>query len=342
MKGSARVLKFLLSVDAGSALVRNSVGQTPLHLSVENGHLPTVVLLTETVSQCAKIKNDNGNLPLHNALELGNSLDDMAQIVVCLMTAFKAALYVTNNEGQYPIHIAASSGFQAGIRTILALDYNLIHIRDEAEKLSALDIAIDSLNLEVDEENFLSSSTRREAMFSQKPYIQCIEILLSSTLYKRFVPCPHLSEEVTPFLPLHGAIASHPKEFTWKTIRFLYGCDSKNQLNGLGRNAAHILCSIATLGDGIGSIILDDLDSGLFQQADSFGFLPIHLCSMNPEVPYNFFRKVGSKNEDGLNTPVPYRMENKYSMLTALQIAATSNCCLDVMSYLVRRSTNNK
>lgn len=331
-----RALQVLIDQDIGSALVRNTQGNTALHCAVGKGQLAAVVTLTSKLPACAQIQCENGCLPIHDAVSVGASQPDTPQIITCLLNAFKSAIYVSNDEGLLPLHLAAAGGFEAGIRTLLASELDIISIRDDMENLLPLDIAVQVLqeHMDTDGSDSDNSGEGRNTQKHRQSLIACVEILLSSMFYKRFVSSPRTSNIKSPFMPLHSVISAEPSNQTWKVIFSLYGKVHENDLDRLGRNIAHCLCSQPV--HNVALYILQDIPEHLFGQVDNFGFLPLHLCLQNNQVPFDFVAKLVDRHRGSLSFEVLPIVKNKYAHFSPAQIAAVSECGLDVILFLLQ------
>jgi ankyrin repeat protein len=343
--GNNSSAKLLLQLDSDCAIIRNNEGHVPLHIAVNQGHLAIVSTLCDTVPACARKQCENGNLPLHDAVSIASKHPDTPQIIQALLHAFKNAVFVTNDEGLLPIHLSSSSGFVGGLRTLLASEFTTIFKKDKLEGMLPIDVAAHQLQeylnedeldlqndeLDVDDQDDLTSDKDKSNIIS------CIEILLSSMSYNRLVPDPRAyGKEGKPFLPLHSVIDANPQLQTWKTLFAFYEEEHAADVDPLGRNAAHRICSrpIEAIENDIH--ILHNLNMDLFVSHDDFGFVPLHLALQNRDAPYDFVKAVSARHTSSLSQEVLPVTNNIYGNFLPVQIAAASGCHLDVLLFLIK------
>jgi hypothetical protein len=268
---------------------------------------------------------------------------DTPQIMTALIHAFKNAVFVTNDEGLLPIHLAASSAFEIGIRTLLSSEFRTIYLRDKLEDMLPLDIAVQKLaeiiseepsNEESDESDDATADIERNPIKAN--YIACIEILLSSMLYDRLIVQPRGNSE-KPFLPLHSVIGAQPLIETWNTIFEVYGEEHHEDIDPIGcRNIAHKICSRPIKDIDNDLSILNSLETTLFLNDDKYGFIPLHLALQNRDAPFQFIRNLGFKDRISLSQPVKPILGNIYANFSPVQIAAASDCDLGIIYFLMR------
>jgi len=334
--GNDATVKVILHMDADCALIRNNGGHTPLHLAVQNGHLAPAMSLTTRAPRCAQIQCEEGFLPLHDAVSEGAHHPDTPQIITILLNGFKSAVFVVTDEGFLPIHFAASSGFSAALRTLLSAEFRTIFIRDKLENLLPLDISVHELS-ETTEEAYEQASQDGELNKRRDQIVSCIEILLSSMLYNRLISSPRdIGNGDYPFLPLHGAIHACPLLKTWRALFPFYREEHSLDIDELGRNIAHKICSREIHNTQTDVSILQDLGLDLFLQRDHFGFIPLHLSLQNRNVPIEFVKAVAECNKSSLCQDVRPIHTNKYSRFLPLLIASNSQCDLDILFFLLK------
>ena len=343
--GNNSSAKLLLQLDSDCALIRNNEGHVPLHIAVNQGHLAIVSTLCDTVPACARKQCENGNLPLHDGVSIGSKHPDTPQIIQALLHAFKHAVFVTNDEGLLPIHLSSSSGFVGGLRTLLASEFTTIFEKDKLEGMLPIDLAAHQLqeyvnedeadlqNDELDDDDDQYDSTSDK---DKSNIICCIEILLSSMSYNRLVPDPReYGKEGKPFLPLHSVIDANPQLQTWKTLFTFYEEEHAADVDPLGRNAAHRICSRPIQAIENDTHILQTLNMDLFVSQDDFGFVPLHLALQNRDAPYDFVKAVSARHTSSLSQEVLPVTNNIYGNFLPVQIAAASGCRLDVLLFLI-------
>lgn len=120
--GNSRALSILLEVGECLKLVNetNNFGGTPLHLASYHGHLRCVEIL---LSHGAMIhKCHTGKTPFMNACSQGH-----AEVARALFTAHPFQLKWTDDAGQSPLHLAASSGDPQTVTLLLDLGVPVTH-----------------------------------------------------------------------------------------------------------------------------------------------------------------------------------------------------------------------
>lgn len=93
----------------------NSEGETPLHLAIQKGHLPTLTLLLEHPSIDVNLLNLKGISPLHLAVEK-NSLP-----IVKLLLDKKADLKLVDLKGRTALDVAKEKNLQEIIQLLQTL-----------------------------------------------------------------------------------------------------------------------------------------------------------------------------------------------------------------------------
>jgi hypothetical protein len=165
----------------------------------------------------------------------------------------------------------------------------------------------------------------------------CIEILLSSMTYKRLISSPRDNiNGDKPFLPLHSAIDARPQLQTWKTLLAIYEDDHMEDLDPLGRNIAHRICSRPIEKIDTDLDIILDLDPNLFSRYDHFGFIPLHLAVLNKDANIEIIKEVAGRYTSSFSREVLPVYSNIYAKFLPVQIAAASGCCLEVIYLLMR------
>jgi len=332
--GNDAATRRILDADPDCALVRNAEGYVPLHFAVHDGHLATAITLSTRVPDCARIQCENGCLPLHDAVSMGARHPDTPQIVTALQHAFKDAVFVTNDEGLLPIHLAASSGFEVGLRTLLSAEFSTIFVRDKLEQMLPVDVAVHEL-AEIEGEEAAELDEAQDVSSDRNRIISCVEILLSSMFYNRLVAYPReFGSGDKPFLPLHSAVdACHQ---TWKTLFSLYGEEHGLDVDPLGRNVAHRICSRPIENVNTDLSILGNLDNSLFIQSDDYGFIPLHLSLQNKNAPFQFVMAVAGRHKSSLSLEVQPVRGNIYAHFLPVQIASAAGCDLNIILFIMK------
>lgn len=239
-----------------------------------------------------------------------------------MLQKFSQGIHITNDEGLLPIHLAAMSGFNSGIRTILSLDFKSIAKRESTELMLPLDFAIQSFQ-EEDSSN-----------------LDTIELLLSSAVYGRVIPRPRKAGEKYPFLPLHGAAMLRPSNQSWRELLTIYNGHIMDR-DLKGRSVAHILCIPCESEEVDVSIDIEMLglvDRQTLKICDHDGFLPLHRALANPEVSVALVKKVLSLHNGAISHAVgPHNL--LHCGMLPLQIAALYKCNNDVIFELAKRTT---
>jgi len=348
--GSFMALETILNADKDSALIRNSEGHVPLHIAVESGNFAAVTSICNKSPTSAQVQCEEGCLALHEAVSSGADKQDAPQITAMILSAFPEAVHVMTDEGLLPIHLAAMSGFSAGLRTIFAYNHETVYSRESTEMMLPLDFAVDGLNSKKGDapDAYLLSVAHQQPSSSQqetdlKNFESCIEMLLASCLYNRPVLSPRDESSGISFLPLHGALAAHPLQRTWKCLISLYGKDHITDIDEFGRNIAHYLCSKMTEDDEHSFSMLKEIqaESDLFAQADECGFLPLHLCLLNKKSPsFELVKAVVGCYPSAVTVEVQgksFEVQGKsYRGFLPFQVAATSGCDENVITYLLQ------
>ena len=87
-------------------LRKGKQGKTPLHLACENGHYRTAKdIIGFCSSVCLWYMDDNGNFPLHAAATNGS-----LRIIRCIVEKEQSLLWAVNKYGHTPLHCAAAEG----------------------------------------------------------------------------------------------------------------------------------------------------------------------------------------------------------------------------------------
>lgn len=266
---------------------------------------------------------------------------DAPQISAILLNAFEGAVYVTNDEGLLPIHIASMYGFTAGIRTLLSAKFETIDFRENIENMLPLDFAVDgfkeensSLKMDEDEEDHVSQKSNHDSNTDHKA---SIELILASTLYDRVISVPRQAGDGYPFLPLHGAAKARPTVDSWNTLLSLYS-ENAIDTDQNGCTVTHLICSHekdeSDFEKDLG--MLANVDQGTFLMFDNDGFQPLHRALTNSDVPLAFIKAVIDRENSAL-TQVS-RSNNKSSLenLLPVQVAAAYDCELGIIFELLK------
>eukprot|EP00586_Coscinodiscus_wailesii_P022647 CAMPEP_0172520108 /NCGR_PEP_ID=MMETSP1066-20121228/291812_1 /TAXON_ID=671091 /ORGANISM="Coscinodiscus wailesii, Strain CCMP2513" /LENGTH=205 /DNA_ID=CAMNT_0013302811 /DNA_START=18 /DNA_END=636 /DNA_ORIENTATION=- len=94
------VLQFDRNDDSRLRL-RNGIGDTPLHIAIENALDTVISTLLKVVPQTASMSNDNGDTPLHCAIHCGSSLTSIR----LLLEEHPRAVVQKDEEGVTPFQI---------------------------------------------------------------------------------------------------------------------------------------------------------------------------------------------------------------------------------------------
>ena len=115
-------------------------------------------------------------------LYLNQSISDAPQIAAALVNAFPSAIKITNDEGLLPLHLAAMSGFSAGIRTIFAYGFNTIYARENTEEMLPIDFAVYGYKTSFEEAHQNCYEEEKNVTHTEKEmeYRRCIDIFLMS------------------------------------------------------------------------------------------------------------------------------------------------------------------
>jgi hypothetical protein len=282
---------------------------------------------------------------LHEAVSISAHHQDAPQITAVLLAAFPKAACIATDEGLLPVHLAAMSGFCAGLRTIMAYDFDTIYSKELTELMLPLDFAVDGLRSEYgesyDSENILSVVQQQnipEKMSStnlKSNFPSCIEILLMSSLNKSPVLAPR--DEI--FLPLHGTVVSCPLLRTWKTLFDIYGQEHQADLDVNGQNPLHYFCARA-FDDELDITLLKDVFMRWpewFEQQDKNGLLPLHLALLDSRRPFHLIDSIlGCKPSTISIMVAPWSKRLLLRGLLPFQLAAISDYSIDVIYILLR------
>ncbi|HQU09705.1 MAG TPA: ankyrin repeat domain-containing protein, partial [Opitutales bacterium] len=121
------------SIDINELLEYDYTGRqmTALHLAIINGYDNIVETLLHNGAS-PNIKNSEGETPLHMAIRL-----DKMDVVEKLMQAENIDLKIQNNEGNTPLHIAIITGKEALARSLARADTEASLIRNNAGQIAA-------------------------------------------------------------------------------------------------------------------------------------------------------------------------------------------------------------
>ena len=84
---------------------RNRSGKTPIHIACEAGNLDIVELLLSNPNCDINVKDSNGDTPLHIACEKGHS-----NIVELLLSSPNCDINIEDSDGGTPLHVACANG----------------------------------------------------------------------------------------------------------------------------------------------------------------------------------------------------------------------------------------
>ena len=285
---------------------------------------------------------EEGNLPLHEAVSLGADLPDAPQIAAALISVFPAAIKITNDEGLLPLHLAAMSGFSAGIRTIFAFSFSTVYARENTEEMLPLDFAIDGYrSLDEDGQASLGTSSsghRNDADMSLEKRMEfrnCIDIFLMSALYDR--PVFTADHSHMAFLPIHGAAASQPCSQSWKQLISMYGEEHVSKVDIRGRTALHVLVTseLYCVDLALEQIRdIHDLDATNTTIYDDSGLIPLHAAIISL-APYGVVECLVRCNYATLSMEVNCDSVEYCGMLP-FQLAAAAGCSVDIVNLLLR------
>ncbi len=273
---------------------------------------------------------------MHDAVSEGAQYPDAPQIIALLQHRFGNAVFVSNDEGLLPIHLASSSGFTAGLRTLLSSEFPTILCRDKLENMTPLDIAVNELE-ETMGENLGHGQQDESRNNRTEEFISCVETILSSMLYNRLISNPRDNDAIDhPFLPLHSAIKSYPLQQTWSILFTLYSDDHGSDVDSFERNIAHAVCSREIEDIITDTAIVDDISEELFLQIDKYGFIPLHLSVQNPNAHFDFVKAVVGRQKSSLPCEVQPLLGNMFAHFVPFQIAAAASCDLNIIYFLIR------
>eukprot|EP00816_Leptocylindrus_hargravesii_P007876 CAMPEP_0196823182 /NCGR_PEP_ID=MMETSP1362-20130617/86479_1 /TAXON_ID=163516 /ORGANISM="Leptocylindrus danicus, Strain CCMP1856" /LENGTH=744 /DNA_ID=CAMNT_0042202973 /DNA_START=51 /DNA_END=2285 /DNA_ORIENTATION=- len=366
--GHKEALESLLAFDKGCAFFKNIVGNIALHTAVEHGQKESVNIITQHMPSSCKVSCDEGFLPLHNAVSSAAQHETAPQITLDLLEAFPRAAKITTDEGLLPLHLAASSGFAAGIHALLLYCFEAINEREVTEDMSALDFAVDGYIMckrrEAQQTGITSSSlqdlqpqlelslihlpeddTGIGAVERTRQFKSCIAIILMSKLYNRSLRPNGEREGDFPgveYLPLHAIVSSQPLARTWRNLLSIYRRGHRLDRDRNGRSALHHLC--ASIDYNVESNMdvpemmhgLLELDITAASHVDRDGFQPLHLALL-ARANVAAISRLLSANLDALSHVVGNQSQVVWCRgMTAFQIAAASDCSVDVIYLLVK------
>ena len=267
-----------------------------------------------------------------------------------LINVLPSAIRITNDEGLLPLHLAAMSGFSAGIRTIFAYGFRTIYARENTEEMLPLDFAIEGYNSAAEEANGTlqcdrrpneQGSDNRALTDKEKEFRHCIDIFLMSALYDRpvFTHAARNEQRGMTFLPIHGAAASHPCSQSWKRILSMYGREYASDVDVRGRTALHVLVTstpwyLEVVMEMIQNI--NDLEPTSTTTFDDSGLLPLHAALTN-HAPYHVVEQLLLCNWSTISMEVDEDCDNlELRGMLPFQLAAACGCGVDVLDLLLR------
>jgi len=350
-------VKAILEVDAESALIRNALGYTPLHIAVEEGNLAILMTITGKINSCARVQCEEGFLPIHYSVSTGARHPDAPQITTILLQAFEDSVNVTTDEGLLPTHLAAMSGFTAGLRTLLSTKIDTIKMRESTENMLPLDFAVEGYKNESDDKESsgadddetqsmkLTDEKKGSNIDTNISFISSIELILSSTLYNRVVPRPREAANDFTFLPLHSAVISRPTLDSWKTIMSIYSDSHLSDVDPRHRNPTHLICSYLGNNDStdpeIDLFMLRSMHKDSFLTPDEFGFLPLHYALVNKGISFNLINEIVKKQPRVVGKVINDTSTHVYANFLPVHVAAAENCDLNIIYSLMKEFPYN-
>jgi hypothetical protein len=301
--GNIPVFECLVQLDPLCVFVGNASGQTALHIAIEAGKTNWVrVCCTKFPSTCWRMDH-LGNLPLHHAA--ANARKNV-WVATPPLAQYPKAIWLPNQAGLYPIHLACVRAWNQGIKVLLAVASSLVHQRCNKEQWLPIDWTLyvhqklknELLNRGTSTSSSTSSisssspspwipdfskCTEQELLSLQLDYDECLELLLL-TSYKGRAVFSRDSEEET-FLPAH-ALLKQPVTH-WNYALQSSCCYGKKRyvesVDHLGRSPLHVLLEEGecyTTEDQVAIIrALHQLaPEGLFSQVDAKGRIPLQIA----------------------------------------------------------------
>ncbi|KAK1578695.1 hypothetical protein Q3G72_032432 [Acer saccharum] len=154
----------LLIADYFPSLItnKNFEGDTAVHVAIKAGILDTTQVLvsrSRADDTLLKIKNNEGNTPLHEALTLvlqasmnrltAKEIVELEALVCYLVTIDPEVCYLQNNAGKSPLYLAVESGNKQILQYLLGVLSSCQHSVNELEGKSPVHVAIEQKNLDV-------------------------------------------------------------------------------------------------------------------------------------------------------------------------------------------------
>ncbi len=238
------------------------------------------------------------------------------------------------------MHLAAMSGFSAGIRTIFAYGFSTIYFREVTEDMLPLDFAVDGYISTIEDVNYANG----DAALTQKEmeFRSCIDTLLMSAVYDRPVFTHAESQQRgMSFLPIHGAAAAQPCSVSWKQVVSMYGRDYGGNIDVRGRTAMHVLVSAnwkERVPPNVAEMIADtnDLDGTSVTTYDDSGLIPLHAALVHL-APYHVIECLLKCNLGTISMEVDEDCDAvQYRGMLPFQLAAACGCGVDVANLLLR------
>lgn len=267
---------------------------------------------------------------------------DSPQIAASLLQCFDEADQISTDEGLLPIHLAAMSGFTAGIRTLLSYTFETIYTRELTEMMLPLDFAVEGFKEEmtnIEQDSSPQEQSHRDGFShdSNRNHKSSIELLLSSMLYNRLISVPRQAGNGFPFLPLHGAAVACPSVESWRTLISLFG-EHALDVDLKGQTAAHIFCSQDRDGMLQQKEVVKMLAKETFYTVDNEGYLPLHRALTKKNISLDFVKAILGRNHDAIVRPIQSKDNShlRFDNYLPAQLAAVHDCELSIIYELFK------